>query len=104
MTKHFGALIAAIAVISISASPVYAGKDHKEGKNHKMMKKVDVDGDGMISRDEFDAHHTQMFEKLDADGDDNISKEEMKAHKKQKGKGHKDKGEGRKGKGDRDDD
>ena len=52
---------------------------HKKGhvKYHK-MKKMDTDGDGTISKDEFMAHAEKKFSKKDANGDGVLSADEMK--------------------------
>jgi len=46
------------------------------------MKKIDTDGDGVISKSEFMAKHEEKseerFDKIDADGDGVLSKKEMK--------------------------
>jgi len=44
--------------------------------NH--MKKVDTDGDGMVSKTEFMAKHEEKFMKMDANSDGMLSKDEMK--------------------------
>jgi Ca2+-binding EF-hand superfamily protein len=44
-----------------------------------MFKKMDTDGDGKISADEFAAAHKEKFQKMDTNGDGKLSPEEMKA-------------------------
>ena len=41
------------------------------------MKKLDADGDGKITREEFDKQHAAMFEKMDANKDGVIDADEM---------------------------
>ena len=53
----------------------------------RMMEKIDTDGDGQVSRDEFAAFHTDKFNKMDSNGDNSIDADERKAHHEQmKGK------------------
>ncbi|MBX7058700.1 MAG: EF-hand domain-containing protein [Leptospirales bacterium] len=47
---------------------------------HGAMARMDANGDGMISRAEFDAFHAMMFGKIDANGDGQLSREEMQQH------------------------
>lgn len=65
-----------------NAAFIVAHKDGGCGK-HKM----DSDGDGVISKDEFMAHAEKKFSKKDRNGDGVISKDEKKGMK----KGDKDK-------------
>ena len=48
----------------------------KEGKCGG-MKMLDSDGDGKVTREEFDKKHDTMFEKMDANGDGAIDADEM---------------------------
>jgi uncharacterized low-complexity protein len=61
--------------------------DHKSegkcGEGRCGMEKMDTDGDGRLSRAEFDAGHegmAEMFAMIDADSDGFITAEEAKAH------------------------
>ena len=80
------ALMSAAAVLAFGVSPAFA--EHHEGGKHdghkgKMFEESDANGDGVISKDEFKAHHEkkmdEWFSKLDQDGDGNVTKEEIKA-------------------------
>ena len=50
----------------------------------KKMKKMDTDGDGVVSKDEFMAHAEKKFSRKDKNGDGVISADEMKRMKKHK--------------------
>ena len=61
--------------------PGAGGAPHSEGVPPKMEYKnpADTDGDGFLSRAEFDANNAKRFAEMDKDGDGKISKEEHKA-------------------------
>jgi hypothetical protein len=44
-----------------------------------MEDKMDVNHDGMISKDEWNSFHSEMFDKIDANHDGKITKDEFKA-------------------------
>ena len=54
------------------------------GGKHCKMKKMDADGDGTVSKDEFMAHAEEKFSRKDKNGDGVLSSDEMK-HKKRHG-------------------
>jgi Ca2+-binding EF-hand superfamily protein len=57
---------------------------HKGSKGHKggfMFEKLDTDGDGSVSKEEFLRVHEERFTKMDTNGDGVISKEEIEAAK-----------------------
>lgn len=59
------------------------GKGH--GKHGgKMFERQDINGDGVISKDEFLASAEKKFEAMDSDGNGSVSKDEAKAHHKKK--------------------
>lgn len=78
-------LTAAMAVaLGLTAGAVMAehhegGGDSHHGKGHKMMERIDTDGDGKVSKAEFDAKHAEKFAKMDANGDGFLTKDEMKS-------------------------
>jgi hypothetical protein len=87
-----GALLAASTLI---ASPIYASEDNPfqltdlssgymvadgHGK-HCKMKKMDSDGDGAVSKDEFMSHAEKKFSMKDKNSDGVLSDEEMKKNK-----------------------
>ncbi len=53
----------------------------------EMMKKIDTDGNGLVSEAEFTAIAAKKFKKMDANGDGNLSMEEL-----EKMRGHRMKG------------
>jgi Ca2+-binding EF-hand superfamily protein len=72
--------------ISLGACSHYGGKGHHGGKKmhkkiHEKFKKMDSDGDGAVSRVEFDKAHGEKFEKMDSNKDGKITMEEKKAYK-----------------------
>lgn len=71
----FGMAFAALVGLSTTAQ----AQDEKPAR-HGMMK-MDTDGDGSVSRDEFLAHHKSRYAKMDTDGDGVISDEEKAAAK-----------------------
>lgn len=83
MTRTLLLSAVSLAVLGLSA-PAFADhhgdkKDmHKKMEKH-MMKKMDTDGDGKISKAEADAHHEAKFKKMDANGDGFITKDEKEA-------------------------
>jgi hypothetical protein len=61
-----------------------SGKKGPEGKGGPVGM-MDTDKDGSISRAEWDAFHAEMFQKIDTNGDGLLSADEFKAaHKKMK--------------------
>ena len=77
-------LLGAFAVMML-AGPAFAcpfsggqGEGGQMGKG-ACMAKADVNGDGMVSKEEFMATHEAKFDQMDANGDGNLSHEEMTA-------------------------
>ena len=104
-SKPFGATVcAAMATSLLAISAVNAGENpfqltelnssylvadsHGEGKcgskmegkcgMKMMMKKMDSDEDGAISREEFMDHHEKKFTKMDKNEDGKVTEDEMK--------------------------
>ncbi len=86
--------LAIVSCFALSASQVYAEPmEHNEhmsvehmsgGPIHEQMedkhfKEMDTNGDGMISKAEFDAAHDKHFKEMDTNGDGKLSPDEMKA-------------------------
>jgi hypothetical protein len=72
------------------------GEAHGHGMREGFMKRIDKNGDGKISKDEFIAVQTERFSKMDKNGDGYLSKEEMRAAREMVGgKMHRGRGPGR---------
>jgi Ca2+-binding EF-hand superfamily protein len=97
MKKLLLTSIAAVMGLSLPAMALaenHEGGDHADKKGYSMMEKMDVDGDGLVSKTEFLAKHEEKFTKMDTNGDGSVSKDEMtEARKKwdEKKKEHYDK-------------
>jgi hypothetical protein len=84
MSKRIVLAAAALALAPLFAQPALA----MDGK-HEGRKKMDTNGDGMLSRDEAASRPrlSQHFDKIDANKDGQLSREEMQAfHKEHAGK------------------
>ena len=89
--------IAAIYCFTFGASLAYAEPMGHDGSKHdermsrdRHFKEMDTNGDGMISKAEFDIAHTKHFQEMDTDGDGKLSGDEMRAghaSKMEQGKG-----------------
>ena len=71
-------LILSAAVLAFGATPVLA-EGHGEGEKGGKFQKHDLNGDGVVSKDEFLSHAQERFENVDTDGSGDISQEEAKA-------------------------
>ncbi|MCB1651771.1 MAG: EF-hand domain-containing protein [Alphaproteobacteria bacterium] len=56
--------------------PMHGGMKHEKGQ---MFQKHDLDGDGVVSKEEFLKQAEEKFAKIDTNGDGVISKEEAQA-------------------------
>ncbi len=92
-------IITTIAVLAVSVAFVataQAGKkpagEKKNADPEEQFKKLDTNGDGFVSKEEFAAHGKgknkdkadAQFAKLDRDGDGKLSKDEFLSHGKKK--------------------
>ncbi len=68
---------------TLDKSKMYFSEKSKEKKDKqgKMLKKMDADKNGVITKEEFDQHHIKMFGKLDQNNDGELDKEELKEFK-----------------------
>ncbi|MEL6259111.1 MAG: EF-hand domain-containing protein, partial [Pseudomonadota bacterium] len=65
---------------------------HKAEFRSKVFSKVDVDGDGALSLDEFQTPEGQGFDRVDANGDGLLTEDEIKAMGEQARKGRRRRG------------
>ena len=83
--------ILAILLLTVSFFTVgcsHYGKKCTKDRHAKHFKMMDTDGDGSISKKEFDGKHKEMWTGMDANKDGKVTEDEMKAHHKAM---HKDK-------------
>jgi hypothetical protein len=79
-------LMLGIAALVMNAAPAFAEEKaagDTPSPHHKsnMMKEIDADGDGSVSKAEFLAFHEKRFGEMDTNSDGKISKEEHEAKK-----------------------
>lgn len=65
----------ALAMSGVMADDAEAGGKDKKDKH--AIERLDLDGDGYISRDEADAFRGGRFEEMDLDGDGTVSRGEL---------------------------
>jgi Ca2+-binding EF-hand superfamily protein len=77
--KAFSNLI--VAACLLCAAPLVQACDpkHRGECDGEMFRQMDKNGDGAISKKEFDAYHSAQFKKLDLNHDGKITPEEMDA-------------------------
>ena len=70
-----------VAGCLVCAAPLVQACDTKECKEHggKFLQEMDKNGDGAISKKEFDAFHNEHFKEVDANHDGKITPDEMDA-------------------------
>ncbi len=91
--KKDHATLVLVTYFALAASLAHADPEMHRGQEggqmaEKMFKEVDVNGDGAISKAEFNAFQAGHFKRMDANGDGKITRDEMEArHKKWMGKG-----------------
>jgi len=67
--------------LAFSMTPVLADNHEGHGDKGKKFEKHDLNGDGIITKDEFLSGASERFGKMDANGDGSVSKEEAKTAK-----------------------
>lgn len=73
------AITAVALTTALFAGTAFANKDWED-----KFDKIDTNKDGVISKQEFDAHNNEWFTKMDTNKDGSISKDEKKAAKEAK--------------------
>ncbi len=74
-------LVMTLVGAGMFVAPAAFADHHKGGdKAGKMFEKHDINGDGVISKDEFMKGAEERFAKMDTDGNGEVSKDEAKAH------------------------
>jgi uncharacterized low-complexity protein len=72
-------------ITELTSGYMVAEKEGKCGEGkcgmEMMMKKMDADKDGTISKDEFMQHHEKKFDKKDKNSDGKLTEDEMKMMK-----------------------
>ncbi len=85
-----------ILALSMAVGFASTSEARHHGKHGgKFLERVDTDGDGSVSRAEFDAHHDKKFTRMDKDGNGTITKEEIDAHRDEMRAKRKEKREGK---------
>ena len=77
-TITFAAMLATAAAATVMAQESEPGME-KMHKGMQMLSKMDADGNGEISREEFVQAHEQMFDAMDDNGDGTLDQEEQSA-------------------------
>jgi hypothetical protein len=87
-TLLFAALLGTFAVAGAVAAhdhgPARQGAGHGAGHGqggHWMLKRMDADGDGIVTRAEAEAYRLARIAEMDADGDGYVTFEEMQAYR-----------------------
>ena len=78
--KIFTILLLTVSFFSVGCS--HYGKRHKKDWHAKSFKMMDKDGDGSVTKKEFDGRHQEMWTGMDANKDGKVTEEEIKAHHK----------------------
>ncbi|WP_459615963.1 EF-hand domain-containing protein [Bordetella sp. 2513F-2] len=75
MNTHFGA-VAGTLLLVLAAMPVHAHTP-ATGLHEAHLKQVDTDGNGGVSKAEYQAYMISGFSRIDADGDGSLGKGEL---------------------------
>jgi Ca2+-binding EF-hand superfamily protein len=69
---------------------------HANQGGHAFFQKMDTNGDGKVSEDEWNAAHRELFQKMDANGDGKVTTEEISSAKSRyRDEAEEDQGEGK---------
>jgi Ca2+-binding EF-hand superfamily protein len=80
---NFLAIVSCFTLGFSSAHADFPGQDGATAgqPGDKMFKEMDSDGDGAISRAEYDVFHANRFKEMDTNGDGKITRDEVKAER-----------------------
>ncbi|MCF8495952.1 MAG: hypothetical protein K9G62_04705 [Alphaproteobacteria bacterium] len=80
MRKLFILSTAAFMALSLPALAEHGDSEHSRHKG-KMFESMDLNGDALVSKEEFMQAHEKKFTEIDANADGQITEEEIKARK-----------------------
>lgn len=81
MSRLAVAILTAMLVTGAASALVAQESEPRMHKGKQMMEKMDTDGNGELSRDEFMQAHEKMFDAVDENGDGTLDREELAAMK-----------------------
>ncbi len=84
----------ALSFSALAQAPDSAKPEFRDGRGGGMLQRLDTDGDGLVSLQEFQAAGQARFASLDADGDGFISADEFAAGRRGPGKAEAGKADG----------
>lgn len=73
--KSWKMIATGLIAASMTTMPLFA-RPQPDGQEH--FQRIDVDGNGQISEQEWFVYQTERFKELDADGDGVVSKQEIR--------------------------
>lgn len=85
----------ALSFSALAQAPDAGEPQSRDGRGGGMLQRLDADGDGVVSLQEFQAAGAERFAALDADGDGRISAEEFAAGRRGPARAAGDKSDGR---------
>lgn len=88
MIRTLATAAVVLLAAAASAQAQTASEDREARQDRRVVvlsgggegKRLDRDGDGAVTREEFLAMHTEMFAKLDRNGDGRLADDEMRSH------------------------
>lgn len=79
MKGFTGLMATACLLCAAPLAQACGGMHHGGGYSVDIFKEMDKNGDGKVSKNEFDAYHRAYFKEMDSNHDGNISRAEMDA-------------------------
>ena len=82
MYRLLAATVTAVLVVGAASMLMAQEPERRMDRTHQgmqMMKRMDADGNGEISREEFMQAHEKMFDAMDENGDGTLDQEELSA-------------------------